>query len=320
VESAVPRRPIENLRFVVVGAYVMDCFITTSHLPEWGHTHEARSIRTSPGGKALNQSVALARLGAQVAAVGVVGDDAVGRDVLATLKSERVDIRWMETREDMATTVCACFVGDEGDSAILWHIDDEVAVTPDTVQAAGAAFERADAALLTFEMPVSAIRETISIARGHSARVFVQPAPQLANRADAGLVPWDQVEVLVPNEEEARALLAGGEDVLADELAQSLSCDLAVPTVVVTLGELGCVAHAAGVTRSYAAEQTVAVDTTGAGDAFMAVFTANIIAGVSDSDAISVAQASAAQAIRQTGGHESIRRQPNRSSPRRTPP
>ena len=65
---------IAELRFVVVGAYVADCFVNTARLPAWGQEYEARSIRTSPGGKALNQAVALARLGAQVTAVGAVGD------------------------------------------------------------------------------------------------------------------------------------------------------------------------------------------------------------------------------------------------------
>jgi bifunctional ADP-heptose synthase (sugar kinase/adenylyltransferase) len=66
-------RSLAELRFAVVGTYVADCFVNTARLPAWGHEYEARSIRTTPGGKALNQAVALARLGAQVAAVGVVG-------------------------------------------------------------------------------------------------------------------------------------------------------------------------------------------------------------------------------------------------------
>jgi ribokinase len=305
-ESSVARRVIEELRFVVVGAYVTDCFINTARLPEWGRTYEARSIRTSPGGKALNQAVALARLGAQVTAVGVVGDDGVGCDVLAALKRERVDVSWMETREGVATTVCACFVGDQGESAIVWHIDEDAAVKPETVRAAERAFGRADAVLMTFEMPVPAIRETISVARGHGVHVFVQPAPVLANSSDARLVPWDQVDVLVPNENEARALLVADDDLSTDDLARVLSCDLAVPTVVVTLGESGCVTYVAGVTRRYVAERMVAVDTTGAGDAFMAAFVTNLVAGTTDSEAIRAAQASAAQAVRRAGGYESM--------------
>ena len=306
VESSGSRRPFGELRFVVVGAYVVDCFITTSRLPEWGRTYEARSIHTSPGGKALNQAVALARLGVQVAAVGVVGDDAVGRDVLVALERERVDVNGVESRKGVATTVCACFVGDAGESAIVWHIDEDVAVTPENVRAAEPLFEGADAVLVTFEMPVTAICETIRVARGHGARVFVQPAPALANRADAGVVPWDQVDVLVPNEEEARALLDDRGDLPADDLAQALARDLAVPTVVVTLGESGCIAHAAGVTHTYAAEHAMAVDATGAGDAFMAALTANLVAGVPGNQAIRLAQVSAARAVRRAGGYESM--------------
>jgi ribokinase len=301
------RRPIEELRFVVVGAYVVDCFVNTPRLPAWGHTYEARSIRTSPGGKALNQ--ALARLGAQVTAVGAVGDDGLGRKVLVALTRERIDVSWVESRQNVATTVCLCFVSDEGESAIVWHIDDDIAVTPDTVHAAASAFERADAVLLTFELPVSTIRETIGAARRGGARVFVQPAPVLADPARAASLPWDQVDVLVPNEIEAHTLLnggAGGGDLSVDGLAGTLAAELAVSTVVVTLGESGCVAHAAGATRRYPVQKTTAVDTTGASDAFTATFAAHLTAGETDADAIHAAQAAAAWAIDHRGGHESM--------------
>lgn len=79
-----------------------------------------------------------------------------------------------------------------------------------------------------------------------------------------------------------------------------------MPTVVVTLGELGCVGHAGGVTRRYPAERTVAVDSTGASDAFTATFAAHLTAGASEDDAIHAAQSAAAAAIRRCGGHESM--------------
>jgi len=304
--SRAVRRPIEELRFVVVGAYVADCFVNTPHLPEWGHEYEARSIRTSPGGKALNQAVALARLGAQVTAVGAVGDDGLGRDVLAALTRDRIDVSWVESRERVATTVCLCFVSDDGDSAIVWHIDDDVAVKPETVHAAAPAFDGADAVLMTFELPVPTIRDTINAAGRCGVRVFVQPAPVLADPASAASFPWDQVDVLVPNEIEARALLNGGTGLSADALAAALSRDLAVPTVVVTLGASGCVAHNGGTTCRYPAQKTTAVDTTGASDAFTAALAAHLTAGASEPDAIHAAQSAAEWAVRHPGGHESM--------------
>jgi ribokinase len=304
-EGATPApRSFTELRFVVVGTYVADCLVRTARLPAWGREYEARSIRTQPGGKALNQAVALARLGAQVAAVGVVGTDGVGREVLATLARERVDISWMESREDVATSICLCFVSDEGESAIVWHIDDDAAVLPETVSAAAPAIERADGVLVTFEVPVPTIRAAISAGRSSHARVFAAPAPILANPEDAASLPWDLVDVLVPNEVEARALLDVNHDVPADELAGALSHELGVPTVAVTLGASGCALHASGQSRHYPPHQAVAVDTTGAGDAFTATFAAYLSAGASEPEAVDAAQAAAARSVQHAGGHD----------------
>lgn len=304
------QRPIEELRFVVVGAYVVDCFVNTERLPQWDHEDEAHSIRTSPGGKALNQAVAFARLGGQVSAVGAVGDDAIGRDILATLTRERVAVDWIEKRPGAATAICLCFVSGQGDSAIMWHIDDDVAVLPGTVRAAGPAIERADAVLVTFEMSADAIAESIRLGGRHGGLVVVQPAPVLADQAAAASLPWDQVDVLVPNESEARELLIGrgrrAHDVPTDELAGALAAELGVPTVVATLGASGCVAHADGVSREHPAHAAVAVDTTGASDAFTATLSAWLAAGAPVPHAVDAAQAAAAFAVQHAGGHKSM--------------
>jgi ribokinase len=308
------RRSIDDLLFVVVGAYVTDCIVRTTRLPVWGEEHEARSVRTSPGGKALNQAVALARLGAQVAAVGVVGDDGVGRDILNALAREGIDACGVQCREDVATAVCICLVSDTGENSIVWHIDDDVAVTPGTVQGAAAAIERADTVLMTFEAPAESIRETICSAARGGAQVVVQPAPPLADPAAAVSLPWNRVDVLVPNEAEARALLATSQkgDLPADQLAGALSAELGVSTVVVTLGASGCVAHAAGVSTRYAAHEVATADTTGAGDAFAATFAAKLTAGAPVAEAVNEAQAAAAWAIQREGGHESMPAAPSR--------
>ena len=191
----------------------------------------------------------------------------------------------------------------------MWHIDEDVAVSPAGVHAAASAFDRADAVLLTFEPPVPTIRETINMVSRCQARVFLQPAPVLAEPAAAAALPWDEVDVLVPNEIEAQALLnsgEGGRNLAADGLADALADELRVPTVVVTLGESGCIAHTAGVTHRYSAQQTVAVDTTGASDAFTATFAAHLTAGAFEADAVHAAQSAAAWAIGHPGGHRSM--------------
>jgi ribokinase len=302
-------RNIEELRFAVVGAYVADCLISLSRLPVWDEECEAHSIRTAPGGKALNQAVALARLGTQVVAIGAVGDDGLGRDVLTALTSSGIDVSNIQVRERAATSVCVCFVGNDGQTSFVWHIDESVAVTKDTVRRAEGDMSRCDAALITFELPLSAINETIRLAHGCGAKVFVNPAPPLAVPSDAASIPWDQVDVLVPNEAEGRIILTGignADSNRADDLAQELSSALAVPTVVVTLGESGCVAYSAGKTLRYPARPATPVDTTGASDAFTATLAAYLTGGAQEEEAIQAASAAAAWSVGRPGGYESM--------------
>lgn len=96
--------------------------------------------------------MALARLGAQVTAVGGVGQDPLGQDILAALTREGIDVRFVRTHNGAASGICVCFVGDDGQTSFVWHIDDDIAVTPDAVRAAEAAIRSADAVLVTFEL------------------------------------------------------------------------------------------------------------------------------------------------------------------------
>ena len=73
-------------------------------------------MRTGPGGKALNQAVTLARLGAHVAAVGSVGTDVVGEAILAALDAEGIDTTAMVTVPGTPTPVCIVLTRAGGDS------------------------------------------------------------------------------------------------------------------------------------------------------------------------------------------------------------
>lgn len=180
---------------------------------------------------------------------------------------------------------------------------------PDTVRAAKSAIQRANAVLITFELPLPTIQEAITLASRCGARVFLQPAPPLADPRDNGHIPWEQVDVLVPNEAEAIAILEGvgdGREHQVDDLAMALATELAVPTVVVTLGESGCISHVLGESRQYAARHTVSIDSTGASDAFVSSLAAYMLGGASEAEAIEAGLAAAAWAVGHSGGHESM--------------
>ena len=140
-------------------------------------------------------------------------------------------------------------------------------------------------------MPAVPVRAALAIGRAGGATTLLNPAPANAATTDALL---GQCEVLVPNETEfvallsrhAGVILAADEVAVTDDAALHALCRQLLPagTVVVTLGAAGCfVSHPDGARRGdavahyrLAAEPAAAVDTTGAGDAFIGALAASL--------------------------------------------
>ena len=98
----------------------------------------------------------------------------------------------------------------------------------------------------------------------------------------------------------------GDQELADDELAAAIAGELNIPMVVVTLGKAGCVLHTDGISHWYPAEEVAAVDTTGAGDAFVANLAARLAAGAPVAEAIHWAQSAAALTVRQRGSYEAM--------------
>ena len=71
---------------LVVGSINMDLITVLERFPKVGETLLGQTFTTALGGKGSNQAVAAARLGAQVAMIGAVGDDANGDAALKILQ------------------------------------------------------------------------------------------------------------------------------------------------------------------------------------------------------------------------------------------
>ncbi|PSR65871.1 hypothetical protein C8259_00320 [Nocardia nova] len=298
---------VAGRRFVVIGAYVVDCIARTSDLPAWESATLAESITLVPGGKALNQAIALARLGADVLALGVVGRDPAGGIVIDALERNRVDTTLIRYEDNANTPVCMCFVGDAGETSFLWRISDETAIAPTDIDGARQQLAAADAVLMTYELPLDTARYALSAFQHFPATVVVQPSPPLA---DAHTLPYDGVDVLLPNRSEALALLAPKRTAATSNPADvplMLHNATGVPNIVVTCGADGCYAFANSSTAHFPAHPVAEViDTTGASDAFAAHFAASAVSGSPIETSIADALAAAAYSIQHAGGSASM--------------
>ena len=255
---------------VVVGSLNMDVCLGVSSLPKEGETMAALSARFSPGGKGANQAIAAAHLGARVSMVGRVGADAQGDELIRNLGEAGVCVDRV-ARAPEATTGMAFIVVDQSgrNSIVIWPAANDT-LSADGVLAAEDAISKADAMIVQFETPIAGVEAALEIAGRHGVLTVCNPAP--ARRLDP--VFLSEVDILIPNEVEA-SMISG---VSVRDTASAIQAARAIRArgaarVVVTLGGHGAVYVGPEGDWHCPAFKVECVDTTGAGDAFVAGFT-----------------------------------------------
>lgn len=255
---------------VVVGSINMDLVLEVPHLPRPGETIRAGSFKKAPGGKGANQAVAAARLGAAVTHIGQVGDDAYGEELLRGLKANGVDTRLVKVDATANTGLAMIAVDAAGENTIIVQGGANWTCSPLLVAEGLKNCRDAEAVLLQLEIPLPAVEAAVAQARANNQVVILNPAP--AARLPESLL--QQVDFLIPNETEAQQLsgIAGGEEALPIQAARALSARSSAQ-VIVTLGGKGVIwANREGEVQHFPAYQVEVVDTTAAGDAFVAGF------------------------------------------------
>lgn len=262
-------------RITVFGSLNMDLVIQAPRHPLPGETLTGSAFRTFPGGKGANQAVAAARLGGQVTMVGCVGADPFGDALIANLQADGVDTTCVG-RSSEATGVALITVSAAGENTIVLAPGANGVVSPETVVAHRDAIISADALLLQLEVPLPAVEAAADLAHSHNVPVILNPAP--AQPLPASLLRC--VTCLVPNQHEA-ALLTGlptDSDAGAAAAARALQA-AGVKIVVMTLGARGALVFADGQQVIVPSYPVQVVDTTAAGDAFVAAFAVALTEG-----------------------------------------
>jgi ribokinase len=285
-------------RVVVLGSVNADLVLRCSHMPIPGQTVHGRDFQTLPGGKGANQAVAAARLGASVSFIGCVGDDAFGRQARQLLESEGIDTQHLHSVADTPTGVAMILVDDAGQNSIALAAGANAALSIAQVDASRATIQGAGLLICQLECPLPVVQHGIALAHAAGVPVLLNPAP--VQPLPAALLA--QVDVLVPNESEAAALigLAAGTAFDATAAAARLRA-LGPRTVIVTLGAHGVELASDGIDAHFDAPRVRAVDTTGAGDTFIGAYAAAWCDGASVSASIDYAQRAAAISVTKAG-------------------
>ena len=300
---------------VVVGSLNTDLVIGLERMPDIGETVLGNSLNQVPGGKGLNQAVAAQRVGAKVAMIGAVGNDAFGRELLGVIEREGIDPA-IEILQDCNTGTALIEVTDNGENRIVVVPGANAQVDPSQVEdSLRALHEHYDlgVVLVQGEIALEATARALEVAQELGAVTILNPAPT----RDFTPKIFANVDFLIPNEHEARDLISNPEAPLNSMLdcveAAHLILDLGVKNVIVTRGEKGAVWANANGTGQAAAFRIVPVDSVAAGDAFCGTFAAALNRSETMAESLRWASAAGALAATSPGAVDSL---PNESQVR----
>ncbi|MFC3450318.1 ribokinase [Amycolatopsis speibonae] len=273
---------------LVIGSANADLVVPVDRRPGGGETVLGGDTILSPGGKGANTAVAAARLGADVALLGAVGDDPYGELLKRSLAESGVDTDSLRTSE-RPTGIAYITVTPDGENSILVSPGANSALRPEDVDLDGA-----EIVVLSLEIPL----ETVEHAVAKAAEAGVRTLLNLSPAAELSAKTLQNLDVLLVNEHEAAFLLGG-------EAGFPMLLDLGPKAAVVTLGAKGAaVVTAAGVTE-VPSPKVDAVDTTGAGDAFAGALATALAKGDELADAARKAVKVAAITVTRQGAQPS---------------
>ncbi|MCK6666765.1 aminoimidazole riboside kinase [Enterobacter asburiae] len=249
-----------------------------------------------PGGAPANVAVGIARLGGQSAFIGRVGDDPFGRFMAKTLADEKVDVKSMRLDPAHRTSTVVVDLDDQGERSFTFMVRpsaDLFLETADLPTFSAGEWLHVCSIALSAEPSRSATFEAMAAIREAGGYVSFDPniRPDLWPDENAlrrcleqALQSADVVKLSV----EELAFLTGNVEVNVGLDALMARCPARL--VLVTQGKEGVIAWHDGAVKHYPATPVECVDTTGAGDAFVAGLLFGLAAGQDLTPVIALAQ------------------------------
>lgn len=275
-------------------------FLSVDHFHTPGETLHAKGMFVEAGGKAYNQAVAAARLGAKVCFFGAVGRDSGGTLCREVLEAEGIE-PVLQTIPDVNTAYACILTDASGENQVTVSRGAADCLSADFICRQEAAISRCTHLLLGLECPMEATAAALKLAKKHGIFTILNPAPA---------IPLDlnflrSFDLITPNLQEAAVLLGLTHMPKIHELGQLL-LKAGLTNAVVTLGSMGSLLVTPSKQLRFPALPVTAVDTTGAGDTFNAALAVAIGRGKSMEEAIEFATNASAWSVSRSHVLESL--------------
>ena len=250
-------------KICVVGSANIDQVSYVKRAPNDGETLFGEDYQMGFGGKGANQAVMAGLLGAEVYVIACLGSDVYREMTIENFKNNNVITDYIQTVEG-SSGVAPIWVDESGLNRIVVIpgannlLDSSLAI--ESLEKIG----KPDVLVGQFEIPMNVNEEVFSYAYKNGVQTVLNPAP--ANKPTDVLL--ENTSWFIPNEVEFEEIYG---EVFNEDNLLLFANDLKT-NVVVTLGEKGCAYIKNNSVKIMNTDSVKAIDTTGAGDAFIGAF------------------------------------------------
>lgn len=288
-------------KIIVIGSSNVDITARVKTLPRPGETIGGATLLQANGGKGANQSVAAARLGADVTFLTCLGNDANGERLASQFAADGIDtsrIKFSAT----PTGTALIFVDDKAENCIAVAPGSNNDLLPSDVDAISDCIAGAKYLLVQLEIPIPTVVRAVELADSCGVKVVLNPAPM--NPFPESLL--SHLWLITPNETEAETLtgvkISGEADA---RKAASLLMERGVGNVIITMGCKGSLVCTPESVDFVPSRKVDAVDTTGAGDVYNGALVAALSEGKSLLEAAKIATLASSVAVTRMGAQTS---------------
>jgi ribokinase len=290
-------------RIAVIGSANVDLTTFSDRFPRPGETIFGQRFDLGFGGKGANQAVAARLCGAEVVMVARVGNDLFGEATIRNFAKLGIDTSHVKVVEGVSSGVAPIFVEPNGQNRIIVVKGANDTLRPADIDAAADALKTVATIVLQFEIPLETIYYAVDFANKNKIRCIVNPAPAQS----ANLPALRSADYFIPNESEAETIT--GLPVHSIDEATRCSATLlqnGFTRVILTLGSRGSLLATKDGAEIFPPFAVTALDTTGAGDAFIGSFAVFLAEGLPEREALTRANLYAALSTTQVGTQKSF--------------
>lgn len=283
------------MKFLNFGSCNIDYVYSMDHIVRVGETQSSDKLSVFPGGKGLNQSIALSRAGAYVYHAGCIGEG--GELLLDTLTESGVDISYIRRVEEK-NGHAIIQVSSEGENSIFLYAGSNAMISEEYVDSVLSNFSDGDYLLLQNE--INNLNYIVDKAYDRGMFIILNPSP--INEIIHG-IDFSKLSCIILNEGEMEDV-TGCSDI--DESLEILKKKYPELRIMLTLGKNGCVYCYKNEKYFHPIFETVAVDTTAAGDTFTGYFMRELARGTEIKKILKIASCASAITVSRHGAAPSI--------------